>query len=249
MTTAKSPSHSIKSKARGAYHHGDLKRTLLDAALALALERGPAGFTLAEICRAAGVSQAAPYRHYDSKEHLLAEASAEGFRLLIEKEEEAFAGCADLETALRRVAVGYLGFARQYPAHLAVMFTNRMGDLFQGAGDNAETAGPDGLRALPPPANRTEEAILECWQVGQTSFQNLVDGFVRLAPGSGLEKLLAAEGGRRFASAYWAMLHGVAILGLERMIQPEWAENDGEMVFTWIVRPWYLGLRERERAG
>jgi AcrR family transcriptional regulator len=249
MTTKKASSSHVKSKARGAYHHGDLKRTLLDAALALALERGPAGFTLAEICRAAGVSQAAPYRHYESKEHLLAEASAEGFRLLMKQEEVAFAGCDDLETALRRVTAGYLSFARQYPAHLAVMFTNRMGDYFQGAARKAEAAGPEGLHALPPPANRTEEAILECWRVGQSSFLELVNGFVRLAPGSGLERTLAADGGRGFASACWAMLHGVAVLVLERMIEPEWADNDGERVFERMVRPWLQGQRALEKAA
>lgn len=240
MTERSTPTPPTARKARGAYHHGDLRRALLDAALALVRERGPAGFTLAEICRAAGVSQAAPYRHFESKEHLLAEAAAEGFRLLIDWTGQAFDGCNDLDTALHRITAGYLAFARNYPAHLAVMFTNRMGDYFQGATDCA--AGPDGLAALPPPANRTEEAILESWRVGQDSYRGLVEGLVRFGPGSDLEDALAVDGGRRFASALWAMLHGVAVLGLEKMIQPEWAENDGKMVFEWMVRPWLAGL-------
>ena len=49
---------SIPRKPAGRYHHGDLRRTLIDASLELVRQRGPSGFTLAEICRAAGVSQA-----------------------------------------------------------------------------------------------------------------------------------------------------------------------------------------------
>lgn len=65
----------IPRKPAGRYHHGDLRRALIDASLELVRQRGPSGFTLAEICRAAGVSQAAPYRHFEGKDHVLAMAA------------------------------------------------------------------------------------------------------------------------------------------------------------------------------
>ena len=64
---------------RGTYHHGDLKRALTQAALALVAEKGPKGFTLTEAARRAGVSSAAPYRHFADKAQLLAAVATEGF--------------------------------------------------------------------------------------------------------------------------------------------------------------------------
>jgi AcrR family transcriptional regulator len=65
------------------YHHGDLRRALVDAALALVQERGAEGFTLREAARRVGVSQTAPYRHFETKEALLAAVAEEGFTTLL----------------------------------------------------------------------------------------------------------------------------------------------------------------------
>ena len=64
---------------REAYHHGDLKRALTQAALGLVQEKGPKGFTLREVARRAGVSAAAPYRHFADKAQLLAAVATQGF--------------------------------------------------------------------------------------------------------------------------------------------------------------------------
>ena len=64
---------------RDGYHHGDLKRALTHAALSLVAERGPKGFTLTEAARRAGVSAAAPYRHFSDKASLLATVAEQGF--------------------------------------------------------------------------------------------------------------------------------------------------------------------------
>src|SRR5262249_14831680 len=60
---------------RRGYHHGNLREALLDAALTLIAEKGPAGFTIAEAARLAGVSPGAPYRHFRDAEALLAEVA------------------------------------------------------------------------------------------------------------------------------------------------------------------------------
>src|ERR1700744_2064173 len=77
MSAAKS-SRSAEAR-RDSYHHGDLKRALTSAALSLVAERGPKGFSLTEAARRAGVSAAAPYRHFTDKAHLLATVAEQGF--------------------------------------------------------------------------------------------------------------------------------------------------------------------------
>jgi len=64
---------------RNTYHHGDLKRALTEAALGLVAEKGPKGFTLREVARRAGVSPAAPYRHFSDKAQLVAAVATAGF--------------------------------------------------------------------------------------------------------------------------------------------------------------------------
>src|SRR3546814_4262216 len=64
---------------RRGYHHGNLREALIRAALDLIAEKGPAGFTFAEAARWAGVSSAAPYRHYRDREALLADVARRGF--------------------------------------------------------------------------------------------------------------------------------------------------------------------------
>ena len=69
-------------RRRQSYHHGDLKRALTSAALSLVAEKGPKGFTLTEAARRAGVSAAAPYRHFADKAELLAAVAEQGFLAL-----------------------------------------------------------------------------------------------------------------------------------------------------------------------
>src|ERR1700712_4185274 len=67
------------SRAERGYHHGNLKEALLQAALGLIAEKGAAGFTFADAARAAGVSPAAPYRHFRDRDDLLSSIAQRGF--------------------------------------------------------------------------------------------------------------------------------------------------------------------------
>ncbi len=71
-----------KHPASRGYHHGNLRQALVDAAVAIIGEEGAAGFQLRAVARRAGVSPAAPYRHFRDKADLLAEVGAEGARRL-----------------------------------------------------------------------------------------------------------------------------------------------------------------------
>lgn len=105
------------------YHHGNLKEALIRAALELIAQKGPAGFTFAEAARWAGVSPAAPYRHFRDREELLSNIARRGF----EEFEQALArawdnGRPDPMTALDRLGKAYLAFARKEPAYYSAMF-------------------------------------------------------------------------------------------------------------------------------
>ena len=113
---------SWKQSGRG-YHHGNLREALMRAALDLIAEKGPSGFTVAEAARSAGVSPAAPYRHFRDRDELLVDVAIQGFALFAEALEAAWNdGKPDVKTAFERVGRAYLAFARAEPAYYATMF-------------------------------------------------------------------------------------------------------------------------------
>ena len=111
-----------RSGPRG-YHHGNLKEALIDAALELIAQKGPAGFTFAEAARWAGVSPAAPYRHFRDREELLADVARRGFEQFETVLARAWdAGRPDAFTAFDRLGKAYLHFAKSEPAYYSAMF-------------------------------------------------------------------------------------------------------------------------------
>jgi AcrR family transcriptional regulator len=109
-------------EARG-YHHGNLREALIQAARELIKEKGPAGFTFADAARSAGVSAAAPYRHFRDREALLADVAREGFQRFEAMLSTGWAGGKpDALTAFNNVGKAYLAFARAEPAYYAAMF-------------------------------------------------------------------------------------------------------------------------------
>lgn len=108
---------------RRGYHHGNLREALVGAALDLIMRKGPAGFTFAEAARLAGVSPAAPYRHFRDRDALMADVARRGFEQLRDALDAAWEdGRPDPETALQALGRAYLAFARDEPAHYAAMF-------------------------------------------------------------------------------------------------------------------------------
>lgn len=107
------------------YHHGDLKRALLDAALEMLDEEGADGIGLRELARKVGVSAAAPYRHFRSRQALLEAVATEGFRrfsaMMAAKE-------ADFTEAERlpAMAEAYVRFALVQPALFRLMFSRQV---------------------------------------------------------------------------------------------------------------------------
>ena len=97
-----------------AYHHGDLRRAVLSAALDVIRTEGPAALSLRDLARRAGVSHAAPAHHFKDRTGLLTAIAAEGYGLFA----DALAAAPDL----RERGVAYVRFAATHPAHFQVMF-------------------------------------------------------------------------------------------------------------------------------
>jgi len=112
-----------KFSPRQTYHHGNLREALVGAARDLIAERGPAGFTLVEAARRAGVSAAAPYRHFKDRDALVAEVCRRGFEEFGRRLSDAWARAeADLGDAFSRMGQTYLAFAQEEPGYYGAMF-------------------------------------------------------------------------------------------------------------------------------
>ncbi len=117
MNDTKSP------HGRRSYHHGNLREALINAAVKLMTENGPEGVTLSEAARMAGVSPAAPYRHFKDRSTLMTAVAEQGFSAFADKLEQVWGKrSTDPVKALLEVTTAYLHFARDKPAYYSAMF-------------------------------------------------------------------------------------------------------------------------------
>jgi AcrR family transcriptional regulator len=194
-----------QSRNERGYHHGNLKEALLQAALDLIAKKGPAGFTFADAARLAGVSPAAPYRHFRDREELLSSIAQRGF----EQFEQVLAaawddGRPDTVSAFERVGKAYLAFARAEPAFYSAMFESGLpvdlNPALLAASERAFAiirAAAERLAALAPPGQPRPPALmmaLHIWSMshGVASLFARGDAARRKLPMSA-EDLLEAE--------------------------------------------------------
>ncbi|HEX5661647.1 MAG TPA: TetR/AcrR family transcriptional regulator [Polyangiales bacterium] len=116
------------SEPRSSYHHGDLRRALLDATLEILGEHGVESFTLREAARRAGVNHRAVYRHFEDKTSLLVEIAAQGYRELVARMRAAQQDGADLEQEMHMLALAYVRFSLEQPAYFRVMNGPRLNE-------------------------------------------------------------------------------------------------------------------------
>lgn len=174
------------SLAKHSYHHGDLRAALLRAALLLIEEHGVKGLALSDAARLAGVSVAAPYRHFKDKEALLAEIAAEGFVMFRDALARAYkTHPKDKVKRLVEMGMAYVDFALEHRSHFKVMW--------EGGISKAEYP-------QVRPAADASYLLLE-----QAAKDLLPD-----APANRQQALVAAA---------WSVVHGYAILTLERELE------------------------------
>ncbi|MEQ9496932.1 MAG: TetR/AcrR family transcriptional regulator [Deltaproteobacteria bacterium] len=180
-------------KKKPTYHHGDLRRALLDAALALVGEGGIDALTLREAARRAGVSHNAPYRHFADKEALLVAIATEGFERLADALAAAESEAPDDFERFVGGGEAYVTFALENAAHYRVMFgptlANKIGqhpDLdvvgmraFKGLLDHVERAEARGLL----PGDRPADAVaMTMWAYVHGLAMLVLDGHLPLDP-------------------------------------------------------------------
>ena len=147
MTRQRLPLFTAAAATRRGYHHGALKDALVEAARALLAERGAAGFTLAEAAKRAGVTAAAPYRHFNDRNALLGELARRAFEAFGGRLREAWGeGQPDPFVVLWRMGEAYLDFARREPGLYGAMFADA-GVLVETPTIEASAAAFDALRA------------------------------------------------------------------------------------------------------
>jgi AcrR family transcriptional regulator len=125
MSRLSTPSTQVP---RATYHHGDLRRTLIDAALDVIATSGPGHLSLRALARSAGVSHAAPAHHFGDKSGVFTAIATEGFELLYESQLRTGEGMDPAETLLP-LAVNYVLFAIEHPSHYEVMWREDLYDI------------------------------------------------------------------------------------------------------------------------
>jgi AcrR family transcriptional regulator len=194
-----------QGRAERGYHHGNLKEALLQAALGLIAEKGAAGFSFADAARMAGVSPAAPYRHFRDRDELLSNIAQRGFEQFEQALSQAWDdGRPDTVSAFERAGKAYLAFAREEPAFYSAMFESglsvEVNPALQAAAERAFAvirAAAERLAALAPPTVPRPPALmmaLHIWSMshGVASLFARGDAARRKLPMSA-EELLEAE--------------------------------------------------------
>lgn len=109
------------------YHHGDLRNALVIAGVEILAEAGVSGLNLRKVARKAGVSEAAPYRHFEDKQALLAAIAEDGFGRLAARMQAALSEAPDdVQSQLLALARAYVHFGLEHPAHMREMFSGLM---------------------------------------------------------------------------------------------------------------------------
>jgi AcrR family transcriptional regulator len=187
----------VARKPANTYQHGNLREALVQAGLKLLSEGGVEGLSLRAAAQLAGVSHAAPYRHFKDKDALVAAIAEQGFRLLtasmraqVDKLDPGQA--ADTRERLVAVGKGYVQFALEHPAYLRLIFGGVLAkdratpELMQ-AGDEAYEM----LRGLVAEAvsrgdmtgGDADTLSLACWSMVHGLSHLLISNAVVLRPG------------------------------------------------------------------
>ena len=165
-TPAKPRRRPARAAAPKPYHHGDLRRVLIDAALQLVGEGGPDAVSMREAARRAGVSPGAPFRHFPSRDALMnavAEEAQRRFRAEIEAALSA-APAADPLRRFRCLGLAYLRWAMRNPTHFEIISSRRFFDH-----DRAESVSRDNAELI----DLTERTLAEAFAQGQLRIPDL----------------------------------------------------------------------------
>jgi AcrR family transcriptional regulator len=180
---------TLRKRSTDTYHHGDLRRALIQAALELVSEEEDWNFSLREVARRAGVSHNAPYNHFPQKRDVLDAMAAAGHDLLRSELAAAVAKIADPRAALSQMGSAYVGFGLKNPALYRLMFS----------------VAPNGSEWRP-------EQVLASWMAGRAVLENILRRGARIGI---FDPALARNAELQTAALYtWAIIHGLTMLAI-----------------------------------
>jgi AcrR family transcriptional regulator len=212
----------ITSADPAPYHHGDLRRALVDTALALVTEEQEWTFSLRELARRAGVSHNAPYNHFAEKRDLLGAVAAVGFERLSDGMLSAIVGITEPEEALIACARTYMRLGLANPALYRLMFGQALADtVYADRPSIARSAGAAARGVL-------EDIIMR----GARS------GAFAASPDDPQDLALAAL-------SMWSAAHGLTLLIIDHLTRPDLSIDD--MIET-VLRTVTHGLMARSRT-
>ncbi len=200
------------------YHHGDLRRALIDTALELVTEEQDWDFSLRELARRAGVSHQAPYNHFPEKQDLLGAVAVVGFERLRDGMLRAMAGIDAPEALVEVIGRTYVRLGLENPALYRLMFGQALTDA--GPGDRPTVARLAGAQA---------RAVLE--QVIQRGARS---GVFAVSPDDPKDQILAAH-------AFWSAVHGLTMLVIDDLMAPGVSVDD---MIERLLRTQIKGLRQ-----
>ncbi|WP_342712367.1 TetR/AcrR family transcriptional regulator [Bradyrhizobium sp. B124] len=160
------PAVATRAPAAKPYHHGDLRRVLIDAAMQLVGEGGPEAVSVREAARRAGVSPGAPFRHFPSRDALMNAVAEEAQRRFRAEIETALADApsGDPLGRFRCLGIAYLRWAMKNPTHFEIISSRRFFDHDRSAGVSGDNAELIGL---------TERTLAEAFSAGQLEARDL----------------------------------------------------------------------------
>lgn len=202
-----------------AYHHGNLMRVLIDTAVEIISEEGAKDLSLRKIAKRAGVSHAAPYRHFKDKNAILAAVAKEGFDMMLRQTEKRIARSRGDELDHFAICgLSYIDFAVSYPSHYRVMFGTRAENSY--FSDEFE---PESI----PVFKLLRDIIVVCQEKGL------------LKPGDPYDMAMAA----------WSIVHGFAMLRIDHHIPDQkMDEKKFNELKRSVVLTLYFGLRPETPA-
>ncbi len=209
-------SESEEPTTRRAYHHGDLRKALIDAGVRLLVDEGVHALDLRKVARLAGVSHAAPYRHFQDKQALLLAIVEEGFRTLGSVVEASIEGGeADPASQLMAMGTAYVQFAVDQPAYFRLMFNSSSGNRLVGT---------------------------ELYSTSKTSFHLLL-GIIQRGQEQGQFVDVDPE---QLAKTVWSLVHGLATLIIEEQFPVDRSDRIAlEHITRTSLRLVYTGIERR----
>jgi AcrR family transcriptional regulator len=176
-------------KRDSGYHHGDLRNALIKAGLQILRSDGAHKLSLRETARIAGVSQAAPYRHFTNKEALLAAIAQQGFMLFGERLSAVTDASPDARELLGSISEAYARLAIEHKDHFRLMFNSV------------------------PPIEFKKYPELE------QAARQLFEQFVRMVERCKQHKLIQANDPRHVALVLWSSFHGMTSLFVNTVLE------------------------------